>query len=132
MKTVDEVRKGLTLSHSSSNLLRGCEQKYVHYKVTKTEKDPDFDDNQEHFNIGKAVHFILEESLHLWDKDNFFDLVETAASHFNCQDKIDLIAAMAFKGLQIQKKEGLHTVHCEFKIETEHTLGYVDLIACDE
>ena len=132
MKTVDKTRKELTLSHSSANLLRGCEQKYVFYKVKGIDKDEDFDDNQEHFNVGKAVHFILEESLHVWDKEKFFELVDLAASHFDCEHRKELIAAMAFKGLQIHKKEKLHTVHCEFKIQTEHTLGYVDLIACDD
>jgi len=132
MTTVDKTRKELTLSHSSANLLRGCEQKYVFYKVKGMEKDEDFDDNQEHFNVGKAVHFILEESLHVWDREQFFALVSQAASHFDCQHKEELLAAMAFKGLQIHKREKLHTVHCEFKIVTEHTLGYVDLIACDD
>lgn len=127
-----DEKKEITLSHSSANLLRGCEQKYVFYKVKGIDKDPDFDDNQEHFNIGKAVHFILEESLHVWDKEKFFEYVKLAASHFDCQHAIDLIAAMAFKGFQIQKRENLTTVDCEFKIDTKQTLGYVDLIACDD
>jgi len=125
-------KKDITLSHSSANLLRGCEKKYVLYKVKGVDKDPDFDDNQEHFNIGKAVHFILEELLHIYDKDKFYELVETASSHFECPDRKYLIAAMAFKGLQIQKKEKLFAVICEYRIQTENTLGYVDLIACDE
>lgn len=132
MKSVDKLRQELTLSHSSANLLRGCEQKYVFYKVKGIDKDPDFDDNQEHFNVGKAVHFILEEELHVWDKDSFFDRVKYAASAYDVQHKEPLLAAMAFKGMQIHKQEGLGTVQCEYKIQTEHTLGYVDLIAADE
>lgn len=132
MKTIDEGHKDITLSHSSANLLRGCEQKYVFYKVLKVDKDPDFDDNPEHFNVGKAVHYILEESLHTWDGSSFFDLVSHSAEMHDCQHKEELLAAMAFKGMQIQKKEELHTVHCELKIETKYVLGYIDLVACDE
>lgn len=132
MKNVDTLKKELTLSHSSANLLRGCEQKYVFYKVQKRDKDEDFDDNQEHFNVGKAVHYILEEELHVWDKDTFFERVSSAASMFDVQHKEELLAAMAFKGMQIHKGEKLFTVECEYKIQTEHTLGYVDLIAADE
>jgi len=132
LKTIKENQKEITLSHSSANLLRGCEQKYAFYKVRGVDKDPDFDDNQEHFNVGKAVHYILETSLYVWDRDSFFDLVHKAAETFDCQHKEELLAVMAFKGMQIQKGEGLHAVHCEYKIETKYVLGYVDLVACDE
>lgn len=132
MKTIEE-KPSLTLSHSSASLLRGCEQKYVYYKVLGIDKDDDSEQNEEAFNVGKATHYIIEQLLHSYTNfSEFENHLDYAAVQFQIQHKRELVAALAFKLLQLHKREKLHTVHCEFKIETEVVLGYVDLIACDD
>lgn len=128
MKTAtDEI----TLSHSSANLLRGCEQKYVYYKVDKVAKDIDFDDNQEHFVVGKAVHQILEEMLHTWNEKEFYEWLDKVVAGYEISHQKHLIAALSFKLFMLNKKSGLGCVHAEFKIQTKHVLGYVDIIMAD-
>ena len=132
MKTVKSKLKDITLSHSSANLLRGCEQKYVYYKVLGIEKDSDSEQSEDNFNVGKAVHFILEQMLHEFNEPDFFTWLERAGLEFDINHKIELVAALAFRLFKLHKKEGLHVVECEYRIHTNHVLGYVDLIASDD
>lgn len=128
MKEVAPVR----LSHSSANLLRGCETKYVHYKVKETEKDSDFEENAEHFQIGKAVHAICENTLYEYEKESFEHWSKYCVEQYMVEEYKYMIQAMVFKLYKLHKKEGLHVIECEYKIETDVTLGYVDLIAGDD
>jgi len=121
----------LTLSYSSSNLLLGCEQRYAHYKVLKTEKDPDFEDNYTAFNIGKAFHYILEMSLHK-KPESIAPLLETVKEDYMLtDDQVALVHGMVLKYLRGTKDDGLECVHCEFEIKHEVLYGFIDLISKD-
>ena len=129
MKT---AKPSFTLSHSSANTLRGCEQKYVHYKVEETPKDRDFNDNQEHFLVGKAVHAILENMAHSWDEKEFWEWLDKVTNGYEIPHLKELVAVLAFKLFKLNKKSGLYCVAVEYKILTEHTLGYIDVVMADE
>lgn len=120
---------GLTLSHSSSNLILGCEQKYVYYKVDKVDKDIDAEDSTTAFDIGKAFHKILEDSNHQKPKAITEDL-KACAEEFNLDEtQVALVHGMVLRYLRGTKGNGFKVVKCELKVEDPYVLGFIDLIS---
>lgn len=124
---MDEIK----LSYSSSNLLLGCTQKYWHYKVNKTAKDKDFNEDYTAFNIGKAFHYILEQSLH-GKPDQVEDKLRYCKEAFNISDEESyLVYGMVLKYLMGSKLTRLKTICCELMIEHEVIFGFIDAIQVD-
>ena len=122
------------LSHSSAMLLRGCEQKYVYYKVKDLPKDSDVEDSNA-FSIGKAVHYIMEQTRHTKPED-----IDSLLNF--CQEDQDirldpehrwLVAAMSLKMARLNKRMDFDVLEVEFDIgDGESVIGYVDAIMQDK
>ena len=128
MKKIGEVNR---LSYSSGTLLNNCETKYVHYKVKKTPIDIDADDSTEAFNIGKAFHGVLEDTLHEITEDTT-KLVEAACKKYDCEGKEALVEAMCRKYYQLNELTALQAIHCEYEIKTDVFIGYIDVVMTDK
>ncbi len=123
----------IRISYSSSNTLQGCQRKFYHEKIAKTDHDPDFEDNSHALRTGKAFHEILEHSLHGRKKIS----KETINEVFASQDILDptdqgLILGMVRKYLQLHSKSGLEVVGVEPQIgDGVDYIGFVDAIMVD-
>jgi len=117
------------LSYSSSGLVMGCEQKYVHYKVNQIAKDSDASDSTEAFDIGKAFHEVLENTLHT-NTDISKNVVEVCKK-YNVKHKMALIEAMVFEYLLVHEYSRLQIAVCEIEVANEKTIGYVDAVMKD-
>jgi hypothetical protein len=119
------------LSYSSSTLLKNCSQKYHHYKVAGLAKDPDSEQNEEAFNVGKAFHFILETNLH-GDLDmDLGKLLSDACKAYEVEHAKGMLNAMVLRYMKLHKASGLKVVKCELALENEIFLGFVDVILLD-
>jgi len=117
------------LSYSSSNLIQGCEQKYWHYKINKTAKDPDVEESTEAFDIGKAFHEVLEMTLHT--NISISENVSEACKKYKVKHKEALIEAMVFEYLLVHENSGLDVSICEIEVSDHRTIGYIDAIMKD-
>jgi len=116
------------LSYSSANLLRNCEQKYVYYKVDKVEKDDDSNVDNSHFNLGTSFHLINEIGLHKKPK-NVMALLEKCVQEEGLREEdVGLLHAMLLQYWRLREGDDFETVACEYKIEDDKVIGYVDLI----
>lgn len=116
------------LSYSSMTLLKGCEQRYVHYKVLDTPVDSDCEVDQLSFIVGTSFHAILEWSEHQKPEKIGADL-EKCVKDFNLpEDQVGLVHAMVLKYLRLHRKSNLECVKCEYQISNKSTIGYVDVI----
>ena len=118
------------LSYSSATLLKNCETRYCHHKVWNTPKDLDYEDKQDAFNLGKAFHWILEESLHT-EKDLMKHL-EAACKAFGVEDDKALLHAMVLRYLQTHIESGLKVIKCEQSLSNEDMIGFIDVILGEE
>lgn len=119
------------LSHSSANLLRSCERRYWHYKINKTEVDSDYNKDMQSFAVGKVFHQVLEDHDHK-KPEKIVSIIEEACKEHNCDDEhIPMLHAMLLRYYEEHKKKGLEVVHCEYKIGTEDTIGFVDVVMKD-
>lgn len=125
-----EASKNITLSYSSANLIKNCEMKYYWYKVAGVAKDPDSSDNEDAFNVGKAFHWILEENGHT--ENRLIDLLNAAVKAYEVEDYTAMIHAMLLRYLQVHFKSGLKVIFCEFSLENDEFLGFIDAIMLDE
>lgn len=117
------------LSYSSANLLRNCEQKYHHYKVTKKDVDSDAGarDNS-HFAIGTSFHYVNEISMHT-KPAKVIELLEKCVQDEGLnEDDVGLVHAMLIQYWRLRSKGEFHAVACEYKIDDKSVVGYVDLI----
>ena len=117
------------LSYSSANLLKNCSQKYYYYKVAGVPKDPDSEENNEAFNVGKAFHWVLEENKHT-EKD-LLRLLEAAVKSFEVEEHQGMIHAMLLRHLQCHQESGLEVVACEVGLGTDDFVGYIDAVLQD-
>lgn len=116
------------LSHSSANLLRSCERRYWHYKVDKTEVDPDYDKDLQSFAVGKVFHQVLEDNMHV-KPEKIVNIIEAACKLHNCdEENIPMLHAMLLRYYEDHKASKLEVIKCEHKIESEDTIGYIDVI----
>lgn len=123
-----EMFEDKRLSYSSANLLRNCEQKYHHYKVSKYEKDTDIDRDESHFHIGTSFHYILEISGHKKPENITKDLEYCVQEIGLKEDDIGLVHALVLQYLRLRKLDDFETVACEHKIDDENVVGYIDLV----
>jgi hypothetical protein len=119
------------LSYSSATLLRGCEQKYFHYKVAKTDIDSDQSKDTKAFDIGKAFHYILEESKHE-KPEKIGPYLEKIAKDYDLdENEVALVHAMVLKYLRLRSRQNLRFIAAEYAIEDEEVIGFIDLIEED-
>lgn len=116
------------LSYSSANLLRNCQKKYEFYKVKKIEKDDSANVDNSHFNLGTAFHYILETTMHK-KPEKIGAMLEYCVQEIGLkEDDVGLVHAMILQYLRLREKGNFRAIGCEFKIDGDTTLGYVDLI----
>lgn len=123
---VDQVQ----LSYSSANLLKNCSQKYYWYKVKQVERDPDSEDNQDAFNVGKAFHHVLEMNMHT--NERLTELLDEAVETFEVPEHKPMLHAMLMRYLQVHMKSNLKAVHCELGLQNPEFIGYIDVILADD
>lgn len=120
------------LSHSSANLLRSCERRYWHYKVNKTVEDPDYNRDLQSFAVGKVFHQVLEDHMHK-KPEKIVHVIEAACADNGCDpESIPMVHAMLLRYYEEHKKAGLSVVKCEYQIDAEEVVGYVDVIMKEE
>ena len=116
----------IKLSYSSMTTLQSCEQKYAHYKVLNTPKDPDYVESDA-LGLGKAFHQVLEKTLHTSYNDQL--IIAAMVEHNVDQDEKDLLTIMLDKYVKFRKASGIKVVKCELAISTSEYTGYIDGIA---
>lgn len=126
-----ETKVDTRLSYSSSVLLKNCERKFWHYKVAKTAIDPDAPESTEAFDIGKAFHQVLEDTMHDTACTNVGARAAKACEDYNVPHATPMIHAMLLKYLKVHKKSGLEAINCEFGLYTDQFIGYIDVILID-
>ena len=115
------------LSYSSAQLIQNCEQKYMHYKVLGTPKDLDASDSTEAFDIGKAFHQYLEDSLHS-ELPEMDEQIARVCKEFHVEHQFLMIKAMLKKYLLMHTASGLEVAVCEPQINDPTTIGFIDVI----
>ena len=115
------------LSYSSATLLKNCEQRYYHYKVTKIDKDKDVEESNA-FALGKAFHHVLEMAMHK-KPEKIVNKLEECVELFGIDEtEIGLLHAMVIQYLRCRKKTNLEAIACEYSLRSETFVGFVDLI----
>lgn len=131
-KVVVPSNKTIRLSHSSANLLRGCERRYVEYKVKGTKPDSDYVESNA-LSVGKAFHYIQEKGRH--------EPTSLSLALKECHESEDiglghndygLVAGMSKAYWEFHKQSKTKVVGLEYKIETDNVVGFVDLVSIDE
>jgi len=117
------------LSYSSATLLQNCEQKYAHRKILETKIDKDSSDSTEAFDVGKAFHQVLEDTLHT--RLDILKNVEASCKKFKVVKHQAMIHAMVENYLDMHELSGLTCVLCELEISDQTTIGYIDAIMKD-
>lgn len=121
------------LSSSSATAMRGCEQKWYHYKVAKSDKDPDHEESNA-FIVGKAFHYIIEKTNHEAPK-KILPLLKECSEHEDIglkKEDYPLLIGMVHSYCELHKKMGLSVVACEEELSDEEFIGYVDAILKDD
>lgn len=132
MTQLEMFEEDTRLSHSSAQLLRSCERRYWHYKVNKTEKDSDHNPDLQAFAVGKVFHQVLEDHNHVKPEKIVNVITEICIEH-NCnEDHIPMIHAMLLRYYEDHKAADLEVVKCEYKIDADEVLGYIDVIMKDK
>lgn len=103
--------------------------KYWHYKVNKTPIDNDASKETVHFDVGKAFHQVLENTMH--KKDGIRGQVEKCCTDYNVKQFIPMIHAMVLKYLKVHEASGLECVGCEMELTNLKAIGYVDAVMID-
>lgn len=116
------------LSHSSANLLRSCPRRYYHYKIANTPVDSDYNQDMQSFAVGKVFHQVLEDNNHV-KPEKIVNAIEEACDEHNCEHtNIPMIHAMLLRYYEEHKKRGLEVVKCEYMINDDMVIGFVDVI----
>jgi hypothetical protein len=125
-------RKWDGLSPSSFALYMGCQRKYYHKKVAKTEIDSDASEDMEAFQVGKAFHKLLEDTKHTLSGLTVGQIRLTTAS-FGLDDNTHapLLFAMLRRYKECHEKAGLKAIAFEVPVETPDFFGIVDVILRD-
>ena len=129
MSELKENLGDVRLSYSSLGTLQTCEQKFAHYKIYKTDKDPDYEES-EALGIGKAFHQVLEVTNHKKVVNKHVDqalMDHGVKKHHKC-----LVIAMAMQAVALNEASGLEIVYCEFEISHGDYVGYIDAIGKDK
>lgn len=117
----------IQLSHSSGNLILGCQQKYVYYKVDKFDKDSDYEESNA-LTIGKLFHECLEQTTHELKGFTPSDLRKVFENYdLDFDEHGPLLYAMLATYKDLHEKSGLEVFSMESQISDKDTLGYVDI-----
>lgn len=122
--------KDIKLSYSSATLLKNCSQKYYLYKVAKVPKDPDAAEDNEAFNVGKAFHYILEESNHT--ENRLGELLAEAVKSFEVEEHAAMIHAMLLRYLRLHQNSKLKVVKCELAVMNDIFEGFIDAVMSED
>lgn len=120
------------LSYSSCNMLKACEQKYYHYKVEKTPRDADQEDDTTALRFGKALHSVLEDTWH--DIEKFtVDILNKRCeeNEIDVSNKFRVYSAV-MEYYRLHDASGLRVHTMEYAIKTDTFIGYVDIILFDD
>lgn len=119
------------ISYSASGVLLSCERRYWFEKVVRQAPDPDYSDDKEALNVGKAYHQVLEHSKH--DSKNYTDeLLNNAIKENNLSDHHRYIVfASLVSYYQLRRGSALKCIACEVKVGNEVFVGYIDVILMD-
>ena len=115
------------LSYSSATMLQTCSQKYFYYKVAGLAFDEDFEQDSKAFDVGKAFHQILENTMHTRSESLSSEL-DKSCKDFNVENEKAMIYAMVLKYLDLHERSGLECKATEFQLSTEDYIGFVDVI----
>lgn len=106
--------------------LQSCEQKYHHYKVTKTPNDSDYQESDA-LGLGKAFHSVLERTLHQDYNDTL--IIEAMTENNVDPSEKDLLTVMLKKYVEFRKASGIKVIKCELPLGTSMYTGFIDYIA---
>lgn len=122
------------LSYSSAGILLECQQKYHYKKIENLPYDPDYEDNFDSLNIGKAFHEVLEVTSHLEFVGKYTpDVVKQACEHQNCIEDLPLVTAMCEVYGKMHRASKLKVHRAELKIaEDKKFIGFIDAVMYDE
>lgn len=122
------------LSHSSANLLLGCERKYWHHKVKSTPRDIDWKNDTLPLDMGSCFHYCLEHSKH--DLNGFN--AQKLQSAIDEYEFLDFETHGPLLWAMLKKYKVLHeTLNCgvseiEMKISDDNFVGYMDILLKDK
>lgn len=119
------------LSYSSLTTFEACNRKYWHYKINKTDKDIDADDDTIAFRYGKAFHQVLEDTQHDLSFPGMNKIIDKALKDHNVEKFAHQVFACLESYFTLHKKTKLKAVFCEFKLSTPTLSGYIDVILVD-
>lgn len=120
------------LSCSSATTLRGCEQKWVHYKVKNTESDPDYEEGDA-LAIGKAFHWIIEQTEHKKPK-KIVPMLKACTENDDIllpKEYYPLIIGMVHSYTKYHAESGHIIIAIEELIEDPEFMGYIDAVVYD-
>jgi len=124
---------GIRISYSSSNVFQGCQRKFYHQKVRKTEPDTDRIDDGKALRIGKAFHEVLELCKH---SNSILSNSHYKKSFQN--NEVDnpteqgLIVAMVRKYISLHERTNLKVVGIEIEIgDRINYIGFIDVVLAD-
>lgn len=122
-----------TLSHSSSQTIGMCEQKYYFYKVLKAPHDPDARPDWHPFHFGSALHYIAEHSKHTRKEFKRRFLAEAMEAE-DLSDEVDAyhLYACIMAYYAAADRSGLEIVICELEIKSHRVFGKIDAIGIDK
>lgn len=111
-----------------------CQRKYYYYKVERAEKDPDFEENWDAFNMGKAFHKALEDTLHVFrDCKEHMTICQKACRENDIKDSSTMarVYAMCVIYSVLHRESGLKVVAVEPEVKLEYFIGFVDAVMAD-
>lgn len=119
------------LSPSSLALYSSCQRKYFLKKIAKVPQDSDVPEDMENFQIGKAFHKCLEDTIHKLDGYSYDAVLKVIEAEGLEEDFGPMIWAMLISYKSMHAKAGLKAKHCEVEVETDTFYGFVDAVLAD-
>ena len=117
------------LSPSSLALFNTCRRQYFLKKVAKVPIDEDASDDTEAFQVGKAFHKCLEDTMHVLDGYTYDRCNKVVTEEFDLDaTTTPMIFAMLGKYRLIHAQAGLDCIAVEQPIDTPTFYGIVDAV----
>jgi len=121
------------LSPSSFGEFSSCQRKYFYRKVMKYDNDPDFPEDNEPFQVGKAFHQVLENRKHQLSGLTLKEVALVAASEgIEDEETWAMIYAMLGAYKKVFDKQGLKVAGCEVQLTSGNFMGFVDVVLHDD
>lgn len=123
----------MQLSPSSFGEFSACQRKYFYRKVLKLPNDPDYEEDNEAFKVGKAFHKVLEVRKHELSGLPLKEVAEAAISEgVEDADTWYMLYAMLQAYHHVFKKVGLTVAAVELEIGSPTFMGFVDVVLKDD